>query len=178
MVTSITSIHFCKQKYSVTVNTKQPVIIQRIDMIKQFFIITAFSFLVLMGCSEEKALVSITVGKDVYHIEVAVTQEEQSLGLMNRKELKSNEGMIFLYKEDRKLSFWMKNTLIPLSIAFISKDGTIKEIHHMKPESLTPVNSTHSVRYALELPLGSFERSKVGVGDKIILPALITDIRL
>ncbi len=142
---------------------------------KQFFIITAFSFIMLTGCSEDKALVSITVGQDVYHIEVAVTQEEQSLGLMNRKELKPDQGMIFLYKEDRKLSFWMKNTLVPLSIAFISKDGTIKEIHHMKPESLTPVNSTHSVRYALELPKGSFERSGVSVGDKIVLPGLITD---
>jgi uncharacterized protein len=159
----------------VTENTKQPVIIQRIDMMKQLFIIAAFSFLVLMGCSEERELVSITVGMDVYHIEVAVTQEEQSLGLMNRKELKSNEGMIFLYQEDRKLSFWMKNTLVPLSIAFIAKDGTIKEIYHMKPESLTPVDSTHSVRYALELPQGSFKRSGVSVGDKIILPTQITD---
>lgn len=144
-------------------------------MLKQFFIIIVVSFIMLTGCSEEKKLVSITVGKDVYYIEVAVTQEEQSLGLMNRKELKSDEGMIFLYKEDRKLSFWMKNTLVPLSIAFLSKDGTIKEIHHMKPESLTPVNSTHSVRYALELPQGSFERSGVEIGYKIILPALITD---
>ena len=147
-------------------------------MIKQLFVIMVLLILALTGCSEERELVSITVGKDVYHIEVAVTQEEQSLGLMNRKELKSDEGMIFLYKEDRKLSFWMKNTLVPLSIAFISKDGTIKEIHHMKPESLTPVNSTHSVRYALELPQGSFERSSVSVGDKIILPALITDYQL
>ena len=143
-------------------------------MIKQILIITAFSFIMFTGCSEEKEIVSITVGKDVYHIEVAITQEEQSLGLMNRKELKPDDGMIFLYKEDRKLSFWMKNTLVPLSIAFISKDGTIKEIHHMKPESLTPVISTHSVRYALELPQGSFERSGINVGDRIVLPAQIT----
>jgi uncharacterized protein len=144
-------------------------------VIKHFFIIAVFSFILLTGCSEEKEFVSITVGKDVYNIEVAVTQEDQSLGLMNRKELKPDEGMIFLYKEDRKLSFWMKNTLVPLSIAFISKDGIIKEIHHMKPESLTPVISTHSVRYALELPKGSYEQSGVNVGDKIVLPVLITD---
>ena len=144
-------------------------------MIKQFFIITAFFFLILTACSGKKELVSITVGKDVYHVEVAVTKEEQSLGLMNRKELKPNEGMIFLYKEDRKLSFWMKDTLVPLSIAFLAKDGTIKEIHHMKPESLTPVNSTHSVRYALELPQGSYARSGVIVGDKIVLPEIITN---
>lgn len=144
-------------------------------MIKQLFIIIAFFFFILTGCSEEKELVSITVGRDVYYVEVAISQEEQSLGLMNRKELKSNEGMIFPYKEDKKLSFWMKNTFIPLSIAYIAKDGTIKEIYHMKPESLTPVKSIHSVRYALELPQGSFARSGAKVGDKIILPEQITD---
>ena len=144
-------------------------------MIKHLFVILVLLLVALTGCSKEKELVSITIGNDLYQIEVAVTQEEQALGLMNRKELKLDEGMIFLYKEDRKLSFWMKNTLVPLSIAFISKDGTIKEIHHMKPESLTPVNSTHSVRYALELPQGSYARSGVTVGDRIILPALITD---
>ena len=146
-------------------------------MIKQFFLITitAFFFLFSTGCTEETKSVSITVGKDVYNIEIAVTREEQALGLMNRKEIKQNEGMIFTYKEDRKLSFWMKNTLVPLSIAYISKDGIIKEIHNMKPKSLTPINSTHSVRYALELLQGSFERSGINVGDTIILPKLITD---
>jgi len=144
-------------------------------MMKKYFIIAAFSFFILTGCTEEKEHVSITVGKDVYNIEVAVTQEEQTVGLMNRKELEPYTGMIFVYKEDRKLSFWMKNTLVPLSIAYISKDGIIKGIHHMKPLSLTPVNSAHSVRYALELPLGSYERSGAEVGDTIILPSIITD---
>ncbi len=148
-------------------------------MIKQFFIIsiTVLSFLILAGCSEERKTVPITVGKDIYHIEIAVTREEQTEGLMHRKELKPDTGMIFVYKEDRKLSFWMKNTLVPLSIAFIAKDGTIKEIHHMKPESLTPINSVHSVRYALELPQGSFERSETGIGDIIVLPIQITDYK-
>jgi len=143
-------------------------------VIKQLFIIMILSFLLLTGCSEEMKKVSITVGSDTYQVEVAVTREEQSLGLMNRDEIKKNEGMIFIYNEDRKLSFWMKNTYVPLSIAFISKDGTIKEIHNMKPESLTPVNSTHSVRYALELPIGSYERSGIGIGDKIDLPVFLS----
>ena len=145
-----------------------------VDILKKTFIFL-FTLIILTGCSEKNELVSITVGKDIYHIEVAVTREEQSLGLMNRDELKPDEGMIFIYEGDRKLNFWMKNTSIPLSIAFIAKDGTIKEIHHMKPESLAPIKSTHSVRYALELPFGSFEQSGVGVGDRIILPPLITD---
>jgi len=144
-------------------------------MNKYLFIITAVLILFFTGCSEKEELVSVTVGKDVYQIEVARTREEQSLGLMYRESLESDKGMIFIYKEDRKLSFWMKNTYIPLSIAFIAKDGTIKEIHQLKPESLTPIISTHSVRYALELPSGSFQRSDAKIGDKISLPSLITD---
>ncbi len=144
-------------------------------MNKYLFIITAVIILVFTGCSEKEELVSVTVGKDVYQIEVARTREEQSRGLMYRESLESDKGMIFIYKEDRKLSFWMKNTYVPLSIAFVAKDGTIKEIHQMKPESLTPVKSTHSVRYALELPFGSFQRSGAKIGDKISLPSLLTD---
>ena len=139
-------------------------------MNKQSFIFAAVIILFLAGCSEKEEIVSITVGNDIYHIEVARTREEQSRGLMYRESLGTDEGMIFIYEEDRKLSFWMKNTYIPLSIAFVAKDGIIKEIHQLKPESLTPVKSTHSVRYALELPSGSFKRSNVKVGDKIILP--------
>ena len=142
---------------------------------KQLFIITVLAIVMITGCTGNPKKVSITVGKDVYNIELAVSRDEQTLGLMNRKEIKKNEGMIFIYREDRKLSFWMKNTLVPLSIAFISKDGIIKEIYDMKPESLTPVNSAHSVRYALELPLGSYTRSGAGVGDKIVLPSVITN---
>ncbi len=143
-------------------------------MNKYLFIITAVLILFFTGCSEKEELVSVTVGKDVYQIEVARTREEQSLGLMYRESLKSDKGMIFIYNEDRKLSFWMKNTYVPLSIAFVAKDGTIKEIYQMKPESLTPVKSTHSVRYALELPLGSFQRSGASAGDKITLPEQLT----
>ena len=142
-------------------------------MNKFLFIITAVLILLLTACSKKVEIVLLTVGTDVYHIEVARTREEQAQGLMHRESLKSDEGMIFIYNEDRKLSFWMKNTLIPLTIAYISKDGTIKEIYHMNPESLTPVKSTHSVRYALELPSGSFKRSGASVGDKITLPSLI-----
>ncbi|MCK5197210.1 MAG: DUF192 domain-containing protein [Spirochaetales bacterium] len=144
-------------------------------MNKQIFIFASVIIILLTGCSKKEELITITVGNNIYHIEAARTREEQSRGLMYRESLKSDEGMIFIYEEDRKLSFWMKNTYVPLSVAFIAKDGTIKEIHQLKPESLTPVKSTHSVRYALELPSGSFKRSGASVGDKITIPPLITD---
>ncbi len=100
-------------------------------MIKQLFIIIILSFLFLTACSEDKKTVSIIVGSDTYNVEIAISRKEQSLGLMNRNELQADEGMIFTYREDRKLSFWMKDTFVPLSIAFIAKDGTIKEIYNI-----------------------------------------------
>ncbi|HOV39976.1 MAG TPA: DUF192 domain-containing protein, partial [Spirochaetales bacterium] len=71
---------------------------------------------------------------------------------------------------DQKPSFWMKNTTIPLSLAFISKDGTIREIFDMTPGSLRPIESTYEVRFALEVIQGTFQRLGIGVGYRIELP--------
>lgn len=101
-------------------------------------------------------------------VEVARTEEERAHGLMYREKMGPAEGMIFIFKEDRRLSFWMKNTLIPLSIAYISADGTIREIYDMEPGSLDPVESIRSVRYALEMPRGFFEDHGITPGDRII----------
>jgi uncharacterized membrane protein (UPF0127 family) len=72
--------------------------------------------------------------------------------------------MLFIYERDQILSFWMKNTLIPLSIAFISRDGRILEIRDMQPQSLATVKSSRSARYALEAPLGWFTRANIAPG--------------
>ncbi|MDR1373545.1 MAG: DUF192 domain-containing protein [Treponema sp.] len=101
--------------------------------------------------------------------EVAVTAEEQAAGLMNRKSLPDGKGMLFVYARDELMSFWMKNTLIPLSIAFIAYDGRILEIRDMKPRDLTPVRSTRYVRYALEVPQGWFSRAGIAAGDRLVL---------
>jgi len=101
---------------------------------------------------------------------VARTEHERANGLMNRKSLKENHGMLFAYDHDEKLSFWMKNTSIPLSIAFISKEGTIKEIADMTPYSIKTIESRHSVRYALEVTQGTFEKLGIGVGDRVAFP--------
>jgi uncharacterized membrane protein (UPF0127 family) len=77
--------------------------------------------------------------------------------------------MLFVFERDQILSFWMKNTYIPLSIAFIAGDGRIAEIHDMEPLSLASVRSSRSCRYALEVPLGWFARAKINVGDTAIL---------
>jgi len=104
--------------------------------------------------------------------EVARSAQEQEIGLMHRKELQDGFGMLFVYDADRKLAFWMKNTLVPLSIAYLSVDGLIKEIHDMKPLSLEPVESGHYVRYALEVPLGWFDRVGLKPGDRFDLSGL------
>jgi len=99
--------------------------------------------------------------------ELAVSEAERAAGLMHRTELPDGKGMLFVFDRDQRLSFWMKNTVIPLSIAFISSDGRITEIRDMRPLDLTPVVSARSVRYALEVPQGWFSRVGVGTGDVV-----------
>jgi uncharacterized membrane protein (UPF0127 family) len=101
--------------------------------------------------------------------EIARTETERAQGLMYRKSLDDGKGMLFIFEKDQVLSFWMKNTLIPLSIAFIASDGRILEIRDMEPESLIPVNSSRSVRYALEVPRGWFDRAGIKAGDWLLL---------
>jgi len=102
-------------------------------------------------------------------VEIARTDEEKAQGLMYRKKLPDGQGMIFMYERDQQMSFWMKNTVIPLSIAFIAADGTIIEIRDMQPLDLSAVQSSRWVRYALETPQGWFVRAGVKPGDVINL---------
>jgi uncharacterized membrane protein (UPF0127 family) len=102
-------------------------------------------------------------------VEIARTEEEKAQGLMHRKKLPDGTGMGFIYDRDQQMSFWMKNTVIPLSIAFIASDGTIIEIKDMRPLDLSSVRSSRSVRYALETPQGWFERAGVQPGDVLNL---------
>ncbi|AEF81714.1 DUF192 domain-containing protein [Leadbettera azotonutricia] len=108
-------------------------------------------------------------GQVAMTIEIARSDEERSRGLMFRKELKDGEGMLFIFERDQVLSFWMKDTLIPLSIAFVSADGRIIEIRDMEPRNLNAVRSSRSARYALEAPQGWFARAGLAPGDKLKL---------
>ncbi|MCL1837547.1 MAG: DUF192 domain-containing protein [Treponema sp.] len=98
-------------------------------------------------------------------VEIARTEDERAQGLMHRKKLPDGEGMLFIFDRDQQLSFWMKNTIIPLSIAFIASDGRITEIKDMQPNDLSSVRSSRSVRYALEVPQGWFARAGINAGD-------------
>lgn len=106
-------------------------------------------------------------------VEIAIDDKQRAQGLMNRKSLEDGKGMIFVFDRDQIMSFWMKNTLIPLSIAFISSDGRILEIHDMEPFDLNSTHSKRSARYALEVPQGWFSRAGISVGDHLRLDALL-----
>ena len=105
-------------------------------------------------------------------VETAVTAEEHQHGFMHRKEIPDGTGMIFIFKRDERLRFWMKNTPHPLSIAFIDSAGRIREIYDMQPFSLDITASTYSVRYALEVAQGYFKRAGISAGDTISTESL------
>ena len=111
-------------------------------------------------------------GAVIINAEIARTTAQHQQGLMYRRELKDGYGMLFIFERDEFLSFWMKNTLIPLSIAYIASDGRILEIYDMAPENLNPVRSSRSVRYALEVPQGWFSRAGLGPGDMLDISRL------
>ena len=112
-------------------------------------------------------------GKEVeVRVEVADDPAEQAKGLMDRTTLGENRGMLFVFPEERELSFWMKNTLIPLSIAFIDSESRIIDIQEMKPLDDEPPHyvSAEPARYALEVNRGFFEERGVMVGNRVELP--------
>ena len=102
--------------------------------------------------------------------EIADTPAKQATGLMHRKKLPCNAGMLFDFKSERPLSFWMKNTHIPLQIAFIGSNGRIGQIESMKPFSPRSIYSKGSYRYALEVNDGWFDRNGIQVGAQAAVP--------
>lgn len=114
----------------------------------------------------------ITAGKASITVELATSAAQREVGLMFRKSLPEGAGMLFVFDADQILRFWMKNTSLPLSIAYLSSDGTIREIHDLEPQSLASVSSERSVRFALEVPRGWFDRAGLKVGDRFAIPPL------
>ena len=104
--------------------------------------------------------------------EIASTDESRAAGFMFRKKIPDGTGMLFVYESDGALSFWMKNTPHPLSIAYVDYKGRIKDIFDMKPYDLNSVASSGFVRYALEVPQGYFDRAGIRTGDFLELDFL------
>lgn len=110
----------------------------------------------------------LTINDKTISVELAVTMEQQARGLMFRKSLPENHGMLFFFEQPKQASFWMKNTLIPLSIAFIDQQGTILEIYPLEPlDTSAVVSRSYRVKYALEMNRNWFNRNQIQAGDKI-----------
>jgi uncharacterized membrane protein (UPF0127 family) len=108
--------------------------------------------------------------KGKLEVEIAATFTERTYGLMNRKSLGKDNGMFFIHPKDEYLNYWMKNTYIPLSIAYIDRYGVIKDIQHMKPlDTTTSYLSRFPVRFALEVNEGWFTAHTISTGDKLVL---------
>ena len=100
--------------------------------------------------------------------EVARTSAQVATGMMFRKDIAENEGMIFVFPRPHRTSFYMRNTTVPLSCAYIDSEGVILEIHPLMPLDETPVEAdSDRVQYVLETKQGWFERNQVGIGAVI-----------
>lgn len=99
--------------------------------------------------------------------QVALTAEQREIGLMLRKEMPQHEGMIFVFERPAQQCFWMKNTLVPLTAAFVADDGTIVNLADMKPQTTESHCSKKPVRYVLEMNKGWFTKKGITVGSKL-----------
>ncbi|MBP5157000.1 MAG: DUF192 domain-containing protein [Treponema sp.] len=116
---------------------------------------------------QELCIVKADGSQVVVTAELAVKPEERNWGFMERKTIPDGTGMLFVFEKDQVLSFWMKNTPHPLSIAYIDSKGEVSDILDMTPYSLESIRSSRSVRYALEVPQGFFKANGVSVGDRV-----------
>lgn len=132
--------------------------------------------LLLAGCgssqdSAQLRTVTMKIGRETFTLEVAETEAARETGLMNRKSMPADRGMLFVFEHRQFLRFWMRNTLIPLDILYVDADGKVMNIRQMKPLDETTIPSTDPVLYAIELNQGAAARAGVKEGDVLQLPA-------
>ena len=134
-----------------------------IYLIFNFFLISFYTF------SNEKIDVSIYNKNITFNVEVAKTIEERRIGLMYRKKLLNNEGMLFIFPREKIIQLWMKNTYIPLDVIFISENKVIVDIKkNMEKLSETIVKSKVKSKYALEFNAGLINKLDIEIGDKVL----------
>ena len=134
-----------------------------IYLIFNFFLISFYTF------SNEKIEVSIYNKNITFDVEIAKTIEERRTGLMYRKKLLNNEGMLFIFPREKIIQLWMKNTYIPLDVIFISENKVIVDIKkNMEKLSKTIVKSKVKSRYALEFNAGLINKLDIKIGDKVL----------
>ena len=124
-----------------------------------------------MACAQTgpQKLPAIRLNAGIHNIqaELAQTPDERSTGLMFRTTVGTNEGMLFAFEQPGQQCFWMKNTLLPLSVAFVADDGAIVNIDDMKPQTLDSHCSTKPVRFVLEMNRGWFAKRGIKAGARL-----------
>ena len=114
--------------------------------------------------------VEVRLGEKDFILQVADTDAERQAGLMFRKSLAENEGMIFIFLEEQYQSFWMKNTYVPLDIAFLDENGRVLNIKQAKPHDLDGVDSVAPAKYVIELPVGAAKKAGLAPGMTVRIP--------
>ncbi|WNY60427.1 DUF192 domain-containing protein [Borreliella bissettiae] len=134
-------------------------------ILKRFlFLVLLMSFLSFTDHFYDK---EVAINGVKFFIKIASNEFDRAKGYMGTQKVEYGNGMLFVFKKEQNLSFWMENTPLPLEIAYIDSNGIIKEIYYLEPYSRTNVNSLYKVKYALELPRGSFSKFKIKIGDKV-----------
>jgi len=110
---------------------------------------------------------TLTIGGHRLTVEIAATPEQRATGLMNRFSLQTDHGMLFVFEAPQPLSFWMKDTYVPLSIAFVDTRGRIVNIEDMRPQDESPHFSKGLALYAIEMRQGWFAAKGIGAGDLV-----------
>lgn len=139
----------------------------RQGMMVLFGLLAATSIMAQDGPQPRLPVIKLTAGMYIIQAEVAQTPNEQTIGLMYRQTMGINEGMLFIYDHLKVHCFWMRNTLLPLTIAFIADDGSIVNLKDMQPKTETPHCSAKPVRYALEMNQGWFDKRGLKPGFKL-----------
>ncbi|SMQ63419.1 hypothetical protein SAMN06295905_0812 [Devosia lucknowensis] len=124
----------------------------------------------LSACSAEEGRLSIqsATGNHEFTVELVDTPESRAQGLMYRQELADDAGMLFDFKEERPVSFWMRNTYIPLDMIFIEADGTVLNVHvNARPHDTTSIPSAGPVQFVLEIPGGRSVELGIEAGDQV-----------
>jgi len=116
---------------------------------------------------QKLAQVRLTAGIHNINAELASTPPQREIGLMFRSVMPANDGMLFVFEQPAQQCFWMKNTLIPLSVAFIGDDGSVVNIDDMKPQTLDSHCSAKPVRFVLEMNEGWFAKRGIKAGSRL-----------
>ena len=113
--------------------------------------------------------IPLLINQTSLHAELAQTENQRAQGLMHRQHLEKNSGMLFVFDSALPACFWMKNTPLPLSIAFITEQGVISNIEHMQPFSTESHCPIVPIKYALEMEQGWFAQQQIQAGDRVEL---------